>query len=514
MHQKSVELVRPKQNAISKYKHVKSRYQEKSRVEKLQAYQSKHFYIKPIKRVDSNSKLDRTEFDKKKILLVDKCYAEVLDNNMYSNFINIIFDLDNRRQIKKKIYKVGPSILSEPDLLSALHDLLKLSKSPIELLHVAFIVNWYKANKTKDIINQWFNLPEYNWLWMTEIIITAALVLDSHSHDCDGVDDNRPESAVFWYAGGVFYSRNGCTEIAMEYFEKARTISDGPSKLMFPSVPADLHNEMRTKYDQFVKEPYSVWTLACLHQSDLLKKIAIDQEPEKALMTLHYVRKLLKASSEPHSMPRVLIAEVYYEMGLNYKAIGSTEHSLNAFRKCVRFSTNVHHELDLMAKLMVTKASQNPPKGWSYLELKEEAKKRLNLRMLVKTIVAIGMAAQNEERFEEGFHHFGVAEWLSRKTNEQIVDALDTEIAIFNMAICRTKMFFKVFPKASKCEPRFRMKGCNQWTHFEEHNMYYKIKKEVRELYNLFDFNDSDVDVDDEEFLENENEEISISDNV
>jgi hypothetical protein len=520
MNQKLVGLVRPKRNNNSLYKHVKSRYMEKNRIEKQLQGKPKHEYLTRIKKIDSKDTLEETEFDIQKIRndrvqwisLADKFYIELLDYDTYFDFINVIFNLDDRRQKKYKKYKCGPSIISESSLLSNLHDLLKFSESPIDMLQVAFIVNRYRTKPSiKDMINQWFILPEYNWLWVAEVIMLGALAFDSKTQDGNvgnGDNDNRPESAVFWYAGGVFYCRNGSTEIAIEYLEKARTIANGPNKLIFPSVPLDLHVEMKVgKYEQFVKEPYSVWTLACLHLSDLLKKTAIRQEPEKALETLYYALKLLKASSEPDSKPRVLIAEVYYEIGLKYKEIGSTKLSVHAFHKCVIYSENVHHELDLMAKFMVLRASENPPKNWSYLELKEEAKNRLNLRVLVKAIVALGMVAQKKERFEEGFHHFGVAEWLSRKkTVERNVDYLDIEIAIFNMAICRTQRLFQLFPGVNEYEARFRLNERNQWTYPEEKMMYCKVKKEVQELYELFEFHFDDSD-DYEEFLEEESEE-------
>ncbi|XP_026819235.1 uncharacterized protein LOC113557893 [Rhopalosiphum maidis] len=517
MNQKLVGLVCPKRNNNSLYKHVKSRYLEKDKIEKQRQDKPKHEYLTRIKEIDSNNAIENIEFDFQKIKndrvqwisLADKCYIELLDYDTYLDFINLIFILDDRRQKKNKKYKCGPSIISEPTLLSNLHDLLKFSESPIDMLQVTFIVNRYRTKHSiKDTMNQWFTLPENDWLWVAEVIMLGALAFDSKTHNSNGDNDNRPESAVFWYAGGVFYCRNGCTEIAMEYLEKARTIANGPNKLIFPSVPSDLHIEMKIgKYEQFVKEPYSVWTLACLHLSGLLKKTAIRQEPKTALKTLNYALKLLKASSEPDSKPRILIAEVYYDIGLKYKAIDSTKLSVHAFHKCFIYSENVHRELDLMAKFMVMRVSQNPPTNWSYLELKEEAKNRLNLRVLVKAIVALGMVAQKKEQFEDGFHHFGVAEWMSRnKTIEQNVDSLDIEIAIFNMAICRTKRFIQLFPKPNNYEARFRMNDNNQWTYPEEKIMYCKVEKEVRELYKLFKFHFDDSD-ENEKVLEEESEE-------
>lgn len=511
MNQKLVDRVSSKRNINSTYKHVKSRYLEKSRIEKQLQDTPKHSYLTKIKKVDSNATLEDTERDSEKIKiervqcipLPDKCNIELLDYEYYdeySGFINVIFTIDDIRQAKYKKYKYGPSIRTEPVLLSTLHDLLKLSKTPIDMLHVAFIVSRYKTNDINTLSNQWFDIPEYNWLWVVEVIMIAARAMDSHLHDGD---DDRLESAVFWYAGGVFYSRNGYTEIAMEYFKKARKISNNPSKLIFPFVPSDLHKEMEIKqYERFVKEPYSVWTLTCLHQSDILKNTTVHQEPKKALRTLYHALNLLKVSNEPDNTPRVLIAKVYYELGLKYKALGLTKRSINAFRKCIDFAENEHHELDLMAKFMVTRTSRCPPKNWSYLELKKEAIKRLNLRMLVKTSVALGMVAQKKDRFEEGFHHFGVAEWLSRKSNRNI-DSLDIEIAIMNMAICRTKRFFQLFPKPKRYESRYKMKGCNQWTYLEEKNMYCRVEAEARELFDLFGFYFDDSDDDYDMFLEN-----------
>jgi len=422
--------------------------------------------------------------------------------------------MDNRRQAQQNTYKCGPSIQSEPDLLSTIHDLLKVSESPIDMLHAVFLVCQYEKTDTEE----WFDPPEYKWLWVAEAIMIAALVLNNRACNGDGGNDNRPESAVFWYAAGVFYGSNGYTKDAMNYLEKARTISDGPNRLVFPTITSDLHIAMGVdKYWGFVKEPYSVWKLACMFQKHLLRQIAIHQKPEKALRTLQNAYSLLEASGEPDSIPRIIKAELQFELGHKYKAVGSTELSVNAFYECARSAENIHHELDLEAKIMVAEMDPNPPENWSLPELKEEAIKRLNFRLLVKTIVAQGIKAKKNSKFEEGFHHFAVAEWLSRKMRKQNTDTLDIEIALFDMAICRTERLFKMFPIPKKIEPRYLVNEINQWTDPEEKYMYCESIKEAKELYNLFKdtLNESDDNMmicsDDEQFL-GEDEQLSVED--
>jgi len=428
---------------------------------------------------------DEMETDRNKfITLADKCFIDQLENNFHSEYTNFILNMDNRRQIQQHTYKCGPSILSEPDLLSTIHDLLKVSESPIDMLHAVFMVCEYEKTNTTE----WFDPPEYKWLWVAEAILITALMLNNRTRDCDGGKDNRPESAVFWYAAGVFYGNNGCTEDAMNYLEKARAIADGPNRLIFPSVTKDLHLSMAVEqYEGFVKEPYSVWTLACMFQKHLLRQIATHQKPEKALLTLQNAYRLLEASGEPENIPRMLKAKIQFELGLKYKEVGSTKLSVNAFRECARFAENIHHELDLEAKIMVAEMDPNPPENWSLLVLKEEAKKMLNIRLLIKTIVAQGTEAKKNKRFEEGFHHFAVAEWLTRKTREQNADALDIEMALLDMAICRAERMFQMFPISKKFVPRYLVNEFNQWTDPKEKNLYCDAKKEAQAWFSLFE---------------------------
>ncbi|XP_060865059.1 uncharacterized protein LOC132941145 [Metopolophium dirhodum] len=496
----------PKRNINPIFKHVKSRYLEKSRVQqehdktkKCDLLKSKR--VKPPLSLESFS--DEMNTDRNKfITLADKCFIDQLENNFHSEYTNFILNMDNRRQIQHHTYKCGPSILSEPDLLLTIHDLLKVSESPIDMLHAVFMVCQYEKSNTTE----WFDPPEYKWLWMAEAIMITALMLNNRTRDGDGGKDDRPESAVFWYAAGVFYGSNRCTEDAMHYLKKARTVADGPNRLIFPLVTPDLHHSMGVdQYEGFLKEPYSVWTLACMFQKHLLRQIAIHQKPQKALLTLQNAYKLLEASGEPENIPRMLKAEIQFELGLKYKAVGSTKLSVNAFSECARSAENIHHELDLEAKIMVAEMDPNPPENWSLLELKEEAKKRLNIRLLVKTIVAQGMEAKKNERFEEGFHHFAVVEWLTRKTRKQNADALDIEIALFNMAICRAERLFQMFPISKKFEPRYLVNEFNQWTDPKEKNLYCEAKKEAQAWNSLFkeklDDSGDDVEICDDDKL-------------
>lgn len=478
----------PKRNINPIYKHVKSRYLEKSRVMKQQHNKTKQCDLMKSKRLKSSLSLesftDEMNIDRNKLItLADKCFIDQLENNFHSEYTNFILNMDNRRQIKHHTYKCGPSILSEPDLLLTIHDLLKVSESPIDMLHAVFMVSQYEKSNTTE----WFDPPEYKWLWVAEAIMITALMLNNRARDgCSGKDD-RPESAVFWYAAGVFYGSNGCVKDAMHYLEKARTIADGPNRLTYPSVTSDLHLAMGVEqYGGFVKEPYSVWTLACMFQKHLLRQIAVYQKPRKALITLQKAYRLLEASGEPDNIPRMLKAELQFQLGLKYKAVGSTKLSVKAFCECARSAENIHNELDLEAKIMVAEMDPNPPENWSLRELKEEAKKRLNIRLLIKTIVAQGLKAKKNERFEEGFHHFAVAEWLARNAGKQNADALDIEIAFFNMAICRAERMFQKFPISKKFEPRYLVNEFNQWTDPEEKNLYCEAKKEALAWYSLF----------------------------
>ncbi|XP_022171829.1 uncharacterized protein LOC111034776 [Myzus persicae] len=508
------------------YKHVKSRYLEKSRVMKKQHNTTKKSDVMKSKRVKSSmsseSFSEEMNIDRNKLLtLVDKCFIDQLEHNFHSEYANFILNMDSRRQLQHHTYKCGPSILSEPNLLLTIHDLLKVSESPIEMLNAVFMICNYEKTNTKE----WFEPPEYKWLWVAEAIMITALMLNNRTRDSDYGNDDRPESAVFWYAAGVFYGSNGCTQTAIGYLEKARTIADGPNRLIFPSIAPDLHLAMGVdQYGGYLKEPYSVWTLACMFQNCLLRQIAIHQKPKKALRTLQNAYELLKASGEPDSIPQMLKAELQFELGLKYKAVDSIELSVNAFCECAKSAENIHHELDLDAKIMVSVMDPNPPENWSLLELKEEAKKRLNLRLLVKTIVAQGMEAKKNARFEEGFHHFAVVGWLTIKTMKQNADALDMEIALFDMAICRTERMFQMFPISKKTEPTYLINEFNQWTDSKEKNMYCEAKKEAQEFYNLFkDTLDESVENlkicgNDEQFL-GENEQFSgedgeFSDNV
>lgn len=476
----------PKRNINPIYKHVKSRYLEKSRVMKQQHNKTKQCDLMKSKRssLSLESFTGEMNIDRNKLItLADKCFIDQLENNFHSEYTNFILNMDNRRQIKHHTYKCGPSILSEPDLLLTIHDLLKVSESPIDMLHAVFMVSQYEKSNTTE----WFDPPEYKWLWVAEAIMITALMLNNRARDgCSGKDD-RPESAVFWYAAGVFYGSNGCVKDAMHYLEKARTIADGPNRLIYPLVTSDLHLAMGVEqYGGFIKEPYSVWTLACMFQKNLLRQIAVYQKPRKALITLQKAYRLLEASGEPDNIPRMLKAEVQFELGLKYKAVGLTKLSIKAFCECARFAENIHNELDLEAKIMVAEMDSNPPENWSLRELKEEAKKRLNIRLLIKTIVAQGLKAKKKERFEEGFHHFAVAEWLARKAGKQNADALDIEIAFFNMAICRTERMFQKFPISKEFEPRYLVNEFNQWTDPEEKNLYCEAKKEAQAWYSLF----------------------------
>jgi len=487
----------PKRNINPIYKHVKSRYLEKSRVQ-LQHDKTKQCDPMKSKRVKSSLSLesfsDEMDIDRDKFIsLADKCFIDQLENNFHSEYTNFILNMDNRRQIQHHTYKCGPSILSEPDLLLTIHDLLKVSESPIDMLHAVFMVCQHETSNTTE----WFDPPEYKWLWVAEAIMITALMLNNRACDDDGGKENRPESAVFFYAAGVFYGNNRCTEDAMHYLEKARAIADGPNRLTFPSVTSDLHHSMGVDdYGGFLKEPYSVWTLACMFQKHLLRQIAINQKPERAVRTLQNAYRLLEASGEPENIPRMLKAEIQFELGHKYKAVGATKLSVNAFCECVRSAENIHHELDLEAKIMVAEMDPNPPENWSLLELKEEAKKRLNIRLLIKSIVAQGIEAKKNKRFEEGFHHFAVVEWLTRKTGKQNADALDIEIALFDMAICRAERLFQMFPISKKFEPRYLVNEFNQWTDDMEKKIYCEAKKEAQAWYDLFKdkLNESDDD--------------------
>ncbi|CAI6355626.1 unnamed protein product [Macrosiphum euphorbiae] len=475
----------PKKNINPIYKHVKSRYLKKSRVQ-LQHDKTKQCDIMKSKRGKSSLSLesfsDEMDTDRNKYISpADKCFIDQLENNFHSQYTNFILNMDNRRQIQHHTYKCGPSILSEPDLLLTIHDLLKVSESPIDMLHAVFLVCQHEQSNTTE----WFDPPEFKWLWVAEAILITALMLNNRA--CDGVKDNRPESAVFWYAAGVFYGNSKCIEDAMYYLEKARTIADGPNRLIFPSVTSDLHHSMGVdEYGGFLKEPYSVWTLTCMFQKHLLRQIAINQKPEKALRTLQNAYRLLEASGEPENIPRMIKAEIQFELGLKYKAVGSTKLAVNAFFECARAAENIHHELDLEAKIMVAEMDPNPPGNWSLLELKEEAKKRLNIRLLVKTCVALGIEAKNNERFEEGFHHFAVVKWLTRETGKHNADAIDIELALFNMAICRAERMFQMFPISKEFEPRYLINEFNQWTDDKEKNIYCEAKKEAQAWKSLF----------------------------
>ncbi|XP_003247081.1 uncharacterized protein LOC100572374 [Acyrthosiphon pisum] len=496
----------PKRNINPIFKHVKSRYLEKSRVQQQHDKMKKCDLMKS-KKVKSSLSLesssDEMNTDRNKyITLADKCFIDQLENNFHSEYTNFILNMDNRRQSQHHTYKCGPSILSEPNLLLTIHDLLKVSESPIDMLHAVFMVCQYEKSNTTE----WFDPPEYKWLWLAEAIMITALMLNNRACDGDGGKDNRPESAVYWYAAGVFYGNNRCTEDAMHYLEKARTIADGPNRLIFPSVTSDLHHSMGVyQYGGFLKEPYSVWTLACMFQKHLLRQIAVNQNPRKALLTLQNAYRLLEASGEPENIPRILKAEIQFELGLKYKALGLTKLSVNAFCECARSAENIHHELDLEAKIMVAVMDPNLPENWSLLELKEEAKKRLNIRLLVKTIVAQGIEAKKNKRFEEGFHHFAVVGWLTRKTGKQNVDALDMEIALFDMAICQAERLFQMFPISKKFEPRYLVNESNQWTDPKEKHLYCEAKKEAKAWYGLFSerLNESgdDADICDDEKL-------------
>ncbi|KAL5238148.1 hypothetical protein ACI65C_005558 [Semiaphis heraclei] len=521
MNKKPLETVPmlPKRNINPIYKHVKSRYLDKIRLVKKQHDKTKKCDLLKSKKVKSFLSLEsfseEMNIDRYELLtLADKCFIDQLENNFHSEYTNFILNMDNRRQIENHTYICGPSILSEPNLLLTIHDLLKVSESPIDMLHAVFLVCQYEKTNT----DEWFDPPEYKWLWVAEAIMIAALMLNNRTCNGDGGNDNRPESAVFWYAAGVFYGNNGCTKDAMDYLEKARTIADGPNRLVFPTITPDLHFAMGVEqYEGFVKEPYSIWTLACMYQKNLLRQIAIHQNPKKALRTLQNAYSLLEASGEPDSIPQMLKAELQFELGLKYKAVGLTELSVNAFLECARSAENIHHEMHLEAKIMVTEMDPNPPENWSLLVLKEEAKKRLNFRLLVKTIVVQGMKAKKNARFEEGFHHFAVVEWLARKTRKQNADALDIEVALFGMAICRTeRLFNNMFPISKKIEPRYLVNEINQWTDPEEKYMHCEAIKEAKELYYLFEdtFNESDDDMmicSDEQFLI-EDEQFSVED--
>lgn len=495
-------LLFPKRNINSLYKNVKSRYLEKLH------NRSKHHNIARNKTVKLPLQLELASEKiytvQEQLTLDDMYFIERLKNDDNSSIINFILNMDNVRQSKKNEYRCGPSITSEPDLLIAIHNLLKVSESPIDMLHAVFTVSRYKTTDTEEEMEH----PSEKWMWVAETIMNMVLMSNNHTDD-GGDDDDRSESAVCWYAAGIFYGRNGHINEAMEYLEKARAIANSPNRLKFPSLPASLHLKMGVEpFEKFVEEPYSVWTMACLYQTDLLRKIAIRQEPDKALQTLQYAHELLRSSGEPGSIPRILNAEIQYDLGLKYKAVGLLELSVNAFRECARAAENSQNELDLEAKIIAAQMDPNPPKTWSLMELKEEAKKKLNFRLLIKTIVSQGMVAKKKEMFEECFYNTALAFHLSRN-KLQNADALDIEIALFDMAICRTERHIRMYSIFKKFDS-FQVNEFNQWTDPEEKHMYYKAQQEARNLCKLFE----DIHYesgDDEQFLEN-NEQFSDND--